>query len=41
MLRMAPVTLLRRYDLAAWGAITTSPEPAPVLSAAATDRLRH
>ena len=34
-LRMAPVTLLRRQDLAAWEAITTSPEPAPPLSPAA------
>ena len=34
-LRMAPVTLLRRQDLAAWEAITTSPEPVPPLSPAA------
>ena len=34
-LRMAPITLLRRQDLATWEAITTSPEPTPVLSPSA------
>jgi hypothetical protein len=32
---MAPVTLLRRHDLAACEAITTSPQPVPPLSPAA------